>query len=472
MTAAQSDYLRLTERRTGGDVWTAFFAGDCVHEHGGGTGTGEGADGGETPIGSDVAERVAAADLSVANLAAPVPADAGAVERPGGPRGTSPETPALLREAGFNVATLANDHAMDYGEAGLERTITACHERSLLTCGAGVDREDATAPVYLTVDGTSIAIFDFCERTHGVAREDEAGTAWVSHPAARQRVAEEAERSDVVVVCAHGGAEYVPVPSPRRQAQLREFADLGADLVVGHGPHVPQGWEVDSGTPILYSLGDFLARGPGRARPRWGLSVAVEFAGATPVAVELVPTVLADGAVREMGRGSDRSDRLHHLHRLSTVTADRDALRAHWQEVAVRTFERRYADWLGGTDGGGLLETVRHPIRSLSDGERLAGGEGHDERVLLDLVRNESHRDVVETALEVRTGDGTDRRSREVRETVQEFLARTADRPVDDESSSLGSAIGGLSRRLRGTSPDDGSERGRRLPSDASNDAR
>ena len=457
MTAAQSDYLRLTDRRTGGDVWTAYFAGDCVYDPSSGDGE---------PIGSDVADRVTAADLSVANLAAPLPADAEPIERAGSTEETAAETPAVLREAGFNVAALANDHVMDYGEPGLERTISACHERSLLTCGAGGGVEDAMAPVYLTVDGTSIAIFDFCERAFGVAREGEAGAAWISDPAARERVAEEADRSEVVVVLAHGGAEYVPLPSPRRQAQLREFADVGADLVVGHRPHVPQGWEVYEGTPIFYSLGDFLARRPGRPSTQWGLSLSVEFAGATPIAVELVPTVRANGAVRELGRGTDRSDRLHHLHRLSSVTADREALAAHWQEVAVRIFEERYADQLTAGTGGGLLATVRHPVRSLQGEERGPETVGGDELVLLDLLRNESRRDVVETALEVRTGDVEDRRTPEVRSAVREFLSRTEDRPLYEDSSSLRTAIGGLSSRLR-PGAGEGADPGRQLSNDA-----
>lgn len=172
-----------------------------------------------------------AADLSVVNLAAPVSTDADPIERTGPTRRTAPETPTRLREAGFNVATLANDHSMDYGERGLERTIDPYHGSSLLTSGAGDGVEDAMAPVYLTVEGTSVAVFDFCERGFGVAREGETGTAWISHPNARRRVAEEADRSEVVGVIARGGVEHVPVPSPRRQGQLREFAEVGADLV-------------------------------------------------------------------------------------------------------------------------------------------------------------------------------------------------------------------------------------------------
>lgn len=439
MIPARPDYLRMTDRPPGDDVWTAYFAGDCVYEPEAGAveAAGEsrwdgaarnGREGG--PIGPDVVERATAADLSVVNLAAPVPADVDPIDRTGPTKRTGPETPTLLREAGFNVATLANDHSMDYGERGLERTIAACHESSLLTCGAGEGLEGAMAPVYLTVEGTSVAVFDFCERGFGVALDGGAGTAWISHPGARRRVAEEADRSDVVVVVAHGGVEYVPLPSTRRQEQLRAFADVGADLVVGHRPHVPQGWEVYEGTPIFYSLGDFLQRSE-RPATRWGLSISVEFAGATPVAVELVPTVHAGGSVRELARGSDRSDRLHHLHRLSAVTADRQALRAHWQEVAVRVFEQRYVDWLTAGTGGGLLETVRRPIRSLSGGERWAGEDRRDELLrLLNLVRNESHRDVIETALEVRAGDVEDRRTPEVRSAVRELLSQTDDRPA------------------------------------------
>ena len=459
MTAAQSDYMRLSDRRTGGDVWTAYFAGDAVLAPGAAEGR---------PIGSDVAERVTAADLSVANLAAPLPADGGAAETAGPTRRTALETPALLRGAGFNVATLANDHVTDHGTAGLARTIDACHENSLLTCGAGDDIDDAMAPVYLTVDGTSVAIFDFCERAFGIARGGAAGTAWIGHPDARRRVAEEAERSEVVVVCAHGGTERVPFPSPRRQRQLREFADLGADLVVGHRPRVPQGWEVYEGTPIFYSLGDFLG---GDAATRWGLSIAVEFAGATPVAVELVPTVLGDGAVREMARGADRSDRLHRLHRLAGVTADRETLCAHWQTAAVRVFEERYANRLAEGSGDGLLSSVRGPIRRLGgNGDGGADrGSGYDEpSLLLNLLRHESHRDVIETALEVRAGDVEDRRTPEVRSTVEDLRGETAERADGGEASSVGAAIDGLSRRLRRVDPDDGSERERPLTNDAS----
>lgn len=443
MTDARSDYLRLTDRRAGDTGWRMIVAGDCVVERGGGGAGGEGGRevgegsvgagrsraGRMGPIGPDVAERVTAADLSVAGLAAPVPSGAEPVDRIGPTRLTAPRTPQLLREAGFNVAALANGHAMDYGGRGLERTIDACHGSALLTCGAGDGIEDATAPVYLTVDGTSIAVFAFCERGFGTAVDGTPGTAWISHPDARRRVAAEADRSEVVVVLAHGGVEHVPFPSPRRQARLGEFADLGADLVVGHGPRVTQGWEVYEGTPIFYSLGDFLD-GTGRPESRGGLALSVEFVGATPVAVELVPTVQANGAVRELGRGSDRAGRLHRLHRLAAVTADRDALRAHWQEVAVRTFERRYADWLPAGAVDGLLEAVTRPIRSLRDGGGPPGRDRTEEtRRLLALLRNESHRDVVETAIGLRAGDVEDRRTPDVSSTVDELLDRPADPP-------------------------------------------
>ena len=397
--------------------------------------------------------------------------DAGSADAPGPSRRTAPETPALLRGAGFNVATLANDHTVDYGTPGLARTIDACHENSLLTCGAGDGIDDATAPVYLTVAGTSIAIFDVCERAFGVAREEASGTAWIGHPDVRRRVAEEAERSEVVVVCAHGGTERVPFPSPRRRRLLRELADLGADLVVGHRPHVPQGWEVHEGAPIFYSLGDFLGTESGEATTRWGLSIAVEFAGAAPVAVELVPTVLGDGAVREMARGADRSDRLHRLHRLADVTADREALRAHWQATAVRVFEERYASWLAEEAGGGLLSSVRNPIRRLGGdgGGGFAGRSDYDEpSLLLNLLRHESHRDVVETALEALAGAGADRRTPAVRATVDDLLAETADGTGGRETSSVGAAIDGLSRRLRRVDPDEDAQRERSLTNDAS----
>lgn len=112
----------------------------------------------------------------------------------------------------------------------------------------------------------------------------------------------------------------------------------------------------------------------------------------------------------------DPTSQLAYLHRTTEIIEDRASLQTHWQELAVRVFEQRYTDWLQtGVDETGTWDATDHRTEMLT---------------LLNIIRNESHRDVIETALSVKTGDSSDRRTPEIRQTVRELLSWTEDRPV------------------------------------------
>lgn len=418
-----------TGRSPDDDGARLFVAGDCVNDR---------TAGGGPSVAPALGKRIAAADLSLVNLEAPVATDASPATKAGPTKAAAAETPSMLREAGFDAVTLANNHIMDYGAAGLEQTLADCREVGLGTCGAGPDRGVAMDPLLTTVDGTSVAVFSFCEQEFGIATAGEPGAAPISHPDARRRVSEAAEETDVVVVAAHGGVEYVPLPPPRRQRQLRAFVDAGADVVVGHHPHVPQGWEVYDDVPIFYSLGNFLFEQPRRPKTDWGLSVELTLQDGGAVAADLVPTELVDGSARPLSEQRDPAEYLQHLRHVSSLTADRERLRAHWQEIAVRLFLQRYAGWLRSSTGGSPLSLLRHPLRHLRQDALWDSPDRTDEMlVLLNVVRNESHRSTVETALAVRTGDAEDLRTPQVREEVRTLLEWTEDEPVYDRPSLL-----------------------------------
>lgn len=429
-----------------GDGASLFVAGDCVNDRTAGDGP---------SVAPALAERVAAADLSLVNLEAPVPTDAPPATKAGPTKSAAAGTPSTLRDAGFDAVTLANNHIMDYGTTGLEQTLADCRAAGLDTCGAGPDRDAAMAPLLTTVDGTSVAVFSFCEQEFGIATATEPGTAPISHPDARRRVSEAAEAADVVVVAAHGGVEYVPLPPPRRQRQLRAFVDAGADAVVGHHPHVPQGWEVYDDAPIFYSLGNFLFEQPRRPKTRWGLAVELALDDEGVVAADLLPTELVDGTARPLAEQRDPTDHLQHLRHVSSLTADRERLRAHWQEIAVRLFLQRYAGWLRSSTGGSPISLLRHPLRHLRQDALWESADRTEEMlVLLNVVRNESHRSTVETALAVRTGDVEDLRTPQVREEVRTLLEWTEDEPVYDRPSPLRSKVRAALSHLASKLPD------------------
>lgn len=438
MSATGRDRLVFSEAGEG--TWSLYIAGDCVHP-------------GPTspaPISEGVANRIEADDLSILNLEASIPAN-DSIPKAGPKKESNPEVPAMLADAGFDGVTLANNHAMDYGLDGLAATLDACEVAGLDTLGVGADIDAALEPRYYAVDRTDIAIINGCEREFGVATEGTPGTAWIGHPEAARVVERANERADAVVLIAHGGVEFVPLPPIQWQRRLRRLADIGADLVVAHHPHVPQGWEIHDGTPIFYSLGNFLFDHTARPKAGWGLSLDVSFEGDRPVAADLLLTEQSNGRVDLLTDEARRTECLSHLHRLADVTSDPDALSAHWQELAVRIFNQRYSGWLRTGAGSDPIGFLRQPRQHLTQGGLWDSDARQEELlVLLNIIQNGSHRSVMETALAVETGVVPDRRTPAIEQRVHELLSWTEDQPVYDRPSMVDRTFDDLLDRFRG----------------------
>lgn len=170
-----------------------------------------------------------------------------------------------LAWAGVDVASLANNHARDFGEAGRSASMQALARAGLAHTGRAGDIAS------LEVNGLMVAVAGFAPNIGSWPILDIEG--------ARHLVEGLAIGHDIVIVSFHGGAEgadavYVPAGMEtyygEQRGDLRAFShaviDAGADLVIGHGPHVPRGLELYKGRLIAYSLGNFATH--------WGISVS------------------------------------------------------------------------------------------------------------------------------------------------------------------------------------------------------
>ena len=196
-----------------------------------------------------------------------------------------PEAAAALSAAGFDLVSLANNHALDAGEAGLRETVSA-----LRAAGIAALTDGCTTPQVPGHRSTDLGFLAFDDST---AALDEASAA--------EAVTAASERAGVVVVSVHWGGEYQAAPGPRQRALARRLACAGADLIVGHGPHVPQRVEWIGETLVAYSLGNFLFDQPYPVDCRWGAILRVTFRGDRIVAVEALPTVVERGRVLPAG---------------------------------------------------------------------------------------------------------------------------------------------------------------------------
>ena len=172
-----------------------------------------------------------------------------------------------LVEAGFDLVNLGNNHALDYGRAGLSDTLATLQALGIGTVGAGDSEEMARRPAILDVNGLKVAVLGYAAaRWNG--SDDVPATdrvAWAYPAAVRADVEAVRDRADLVIVQLHAGTEYATEPSPDQVRFARAAIDAGADLVVGHHPHVTQTVEQYKDGLIIYSLGDALFDVPRQA---------------------------------------------------------------------------------------------------------------------------------------------------------------------------------------------------------------
>ncbi len=221
---------------------------------------------------------LAEADLTFANLESPL-TTAPQVSS-GYDLRAKPLAVDALRTAGFDVVSLANNHALDAGKAGLAETL------------ATLDAAGITGVVTQIAGDLRQSV-----RYHLFAFDD--STVPLDIDAAARQVVETRQHADLVIVSVHWGGEYQAAPSPRQQVFAQAFARAGADLVVGHGPHVVQRVEWMGKTLIAYSLGNLLFDQPYPLDCRQGVILRVTHsAQGGGLAFELLPTVVERGRVR------------------------------------------------------------------------------------------------------------------------------------------------------------------------------
>jgi poly-gamma-glutamate synthesis protein (capsule biosynthesis protein) len=166
---------------------------------------------------------------------------------------------AALKNAGFGVVTLANNHTLDFGAEGLAQTLEALDAAGIQHVGAGADLAAARRAAIVTVNGQRLAFLGYSVTLPETfyAGTHKPGTAFAHEAQVRADVTAARQQADIVIVSFHWGQEG--------KTELREYQthlghvaiDAGAQAVLGHHPHILQAIEYYKGGVILYSLGNF-----------------------------------------------------------------------------------------------------------------------------------------------------------------------------------------------------------------------
>lgn len=328
-----------------------------------------------TPATAEVWDYIRSAALATANLEIPLtrhdaPADKAITLR------ADPGVAPSLREAGIELVTVANNHALDHGAEGLSETLSSLRHVGIAAVGGGRNVEEASRPALVPFAGATVAVLGIaCTLPPGFAAgvlrpgvapvrvksrllldavtlDEQPGMApWVeTEPieqdvlVAERWVAAAREEADLVVLHVHWGvpngwcAAFQGPLADYQRPLGRRLVEAGADLVVGHHPHVVHGVETYAGGLIAYSLGNFLFHGmaedegelelsPGsppydtaslqEGEARLGVILALEWEGRTK-SVHFLPTRMNARGEPEFATGTEAE---HVLGRLAEHSA-------------------------------------------------------------------------------------------------------------------------------------------------------
>ncbi|MBQ6432118.1 MAG: CapA family protein [Oscillospiraceae bacterium] len=340
----------------------------------------------------DVLSSLKDSDLVIGNLETPISLKGKPIVKCGPCFCSRPNDMRVLKSAGFDVLSLANNHVLDYGAEALLDTIAIAEANEILTVGAGSDRTVAEKPLIQEVKGRSIGVLGFAEHEFNIAGEATAGANLFDPYSSLKDVGDAKARCDYLIVLYHGGIEEYPLPSPLLQKKCRAMADAGADLILCQHSHCIGTRENYHGTEILYGQGNAIFGKHGN--PAWdtGLLATVELSdGGSKVyyrafsAGEKGISFLGDQGNREV---------LEHMEQLSAKLDEPAYLKQRWDAYCDKLAPMDIPLLLGWNRALNKLNRImkNRPINWFMNRRKAM--------IVMNLVRCDAHHEVIQTILE------------------------------------------------------------------------
>ncbi|MDX2230033.1 MAG: CapA family protein [Leptolyngbyaceae cyanobacterium bins.349] len=225
-----------------------------------------------------------------------------------------PESVEVLKSGGVDIVTLANNHTMDYDAEGLKETLRTLEAAGIEYVGAGKDINQARQPQIVDVKGQRIAFLGYWGEEYG-ADVNQPGVNNIREDRIAEDIRAIRDQVDWVVVNYHWGQELADFPADWQRTLAHFTVDQGADLVVGHHPHVLQGAEIYKGRAIAYSLGNFIFGG--NSRTDYDTAVLKVALKDKQMKVDFLP-IEVKNYQPQVAQGDRARDILNHLTQIST----------------------------------------------------------------------------------------------------------------------------------------------------------
>lgn len=167
-----------------------------------------------------------------------------------------------LKQAGVTHCALANNHTMDQGRQGLQSTVHHLESVGIATVGYGLTLKERISPTLIHKKGINVALFNSCplrvENWQNIENTPDINQADCSTLAKEICNFKDQHSDYYVVAILHWGTEFISTPSLTQRYAAAELVSAGADLIIGHHPHVIQPMDTIGKVPVFYSLGNFV----------------------------------------------------------------------------------------------------------------------------------------------------------------------------------------------------------------------
>ena len=335
-------------------------------------------------------------NLLISNLECPFTTKSTKIEKVGPHLRAEPRSVLALKQMEVDLATLANNHIMDYGGQGLEETLEILNHRGIAYVGAGMNLKEARRIYYKEIKGEKIAVINVCEREFSIAAENRPGANPLDAISIIKDLRMAKQKADYVILIIHGGLENTHYPSPESVELLRFLAEEGAAAIVRHHPHWIQGMEIWKGCPIFYSVGNFMvpwADPEKRPEQSEGILAVLRLKNDGTCEPEAIPFIQSKGGGSiSFRQGTEKERFMRKFQEWSAALADPARLKEEWKkEVSAR--KAQY-----------LANLVMPNVLSLRVARRLGILRLFKPRkrtllLLENYVRCEAHRELLESIL-------------------------------------------------------------------------
>jgi poly-gamma-glutamate capsule biosynthesis protein CapA/YwtB (metallophosphatase superfamily) len=234
---------------------------------------------------------------------------------------SNPNSIKGMAEAGVEVATLANNHVLDYGYSGLLDTLKYLDKYNIKYTGAGKNKKEAIEGVIVEVKGVKIGIVSFSRvipdmKWYATNKRPGLVSGYDYYVGEMtKKIAEMKKKSDIVILSIHWGVERSTTPRKQEINVAKKAIESGADIVMGHHPHVLQGIQVYKGKPIFYSLGNFIFNSGSKAGTNTMIG-QVYIKDKTIQSINVIPCKIVNGRPIPLS-GEKKAGAINNINKLS-----------------------------------------------------------------------------------------------------------------------------------------------------------